>query len=93
MKSLIVILLFICFIAKSQPSVEEDPGINPADSSLVKRDIFGFPLSSFLPELVCDSVQIAEQRGKKFLILYYRGKRLVVYRKENKLKKGQTEFY
>lgn len=98
---LIMALMAISISANAQPtdpsgdpdSVRHSPPGDPSDPDLPKDDKFGVMLSAFPKELVCDSVQVAHQSGKTFVILYYRGKRVAIYRKQAKLKKGEAEFY
>lgn len=69
------------------PSSDPDLiGVNvPSDPSGDPDEI----LNEFPKELVCDSVAIIDQSGKRYLVVFYKQKRIAVYRKEKKSKLNQ----
>jgi hypothetical protein len=82
------ILLFLCLVQSLKSNAQ--PGDPSGDPDLPKGSKDVVPIKK---SLVCDSVQVTNNSGTEFVILYYRGKRVAIYRKEKKRKKGDIIFY
>lgn len=89
---IVILFCLISFTSYCQPG---DPSGDPDSINLVVKtptDPTGDP-DRIQHNIVCDSINIENKKGIQYIVLFYRGKRVLVCRKDKKMKFGQYEFY